>query len=65
MRKYIRSMFRAEAKKNKTNISRWVAAAWEYYKNGTVGATERKLCQARGTHKKSLWRSREALFARR
>lgn len=65
MRKYIRNMFRAEAKKNKTHISRWVAAAWEYYQNGRLGATERKLNQARGTHKKSLWRSREAMVAGR
>ena len=65
MRKYIRNMFRAEAKKHKTNISRWVAAAWDYYQNGRVGVAERKLCQVRGTHKKSLWRTREAMVARR
>ena len=63
MRKYIRNMFRAEAKKSKTNISRWVRAAWDYYKNGSVGATERKLCQVRGTHKKSIWPYREAMVS--
>lgn len=63
MRKYIRSALRAEAKRRKQKPSKWVAAAWDYYQTKRFGAENRKICQAVGTHKKSLWASRVAIFA--
>lgn len=65
MRKYIRSMIRAEGKRTKRKPSRWLKVAFDTRQNKIYGSKQRKFNQARGTHCFGLWRSRIALFAGR
>ena len=58
MRKYIRNLFRAEGKRRKATVSKWVRAAWDKYQCDKVGAERRKVNKAKGTHTKDLWSSR-------
>lgn len=63
MRKYIRAMIRAEGERKHLKPSRWVKTVWETSCHKYYGVTARKINQARGTHNKRLWPTREALFA--
>ena len=65
MRKYIRNILRADAKKEKAKPSRWLRAAWQVHQDKKYGVERRKANQAKGTHPKHLWGSRVALFAQR
>lgn len=65
MRKYIREMFRAEAKVEKRKPSRWLKVSFDTRQNKIYGSAKRKVNQAKGTHKRKLWSSRVAMFAAR
>lgn len=65
MRKIIREMMRADAKREKNKPSRWVKAAFDQYQMKKYGVDKRKRNQAVGTHKQKLWNSRVTLFADR
>jgi hypothetical protein len=65
MRKYIRAMMRAQARKEKASPSKWVKAAFHHRQTKKYGAKQRTFNHAVGTHKKKLWQSRVALFAER
>lgn len=65
MRKHIREMMRADARREKNKPSRWVKVAFDQYQMKKYGVDRRKRNQAVGTHKKKLWHSRVALFANR
>lgn len=58
MRKYIREIMRTEGKRNKLKPSRYVKAAFEQLQQKKYGVENRKKNQARGTHKRYLWRAR-------
>ena len=58
MRKIIRNRIREEAKKEKAKPSRWLKVAFDTHQSKFYGVEQRKKNQARGTHKKHLWRSR-------
>lgn len=58
MRKYIRSMARAEGTKRKLKASRYVKAVWERLSQKKYGVEQRHRNQAKGTHKRYLWDSR-------
>lgn len=60
MRKYIRSMVRTEGKTQHLKASRYVKAVFENLQQKRYGVENRKKNQAKGTHKKYLWRSRTA-----
>ena len=60
MRKYIRAMLRVEGEHERMKPSRYVKAAFEQFQQKKYGVEERRKNQAKGTHKKYLWRSRTA-----
>ena len=62
MRKYIRSIMRAEGERRKTKPSRWLKAAFEFHQTKKYGQQRRKINQAKGTHRSELWGSRVAMF---
>ena len=64
MRKYIRSIIRTEGERKKLKPSRWVKVVWEQRGHKLYGVNGRKINQARGTHKKQLWPTREAMVAK-
>ena len=63
MRKIIRSMIKAEAKREKAKPSRWLKVSFDSRQRKIYGSDTRKVNQAKGTHKKRLWPSRIALAA--
>ena len=65
MRKIIRNIMRAEAKRDGRKPSRWIKVAFDTYQNRKYGTKVRQANQAKGTHKKYLWGSRVAMFATR
>ena len=55
MRKYIRSMLRAEANRKGVNASRYVAREFDRYQVNKYGEPRRRINQAKGTHKRKTW----------
>lgn len=63
MRKYVRDIMRTEGEREHLKPSRYVKAAFEQLQQKKYGVEKRKKNQARGTHKRYLWRSRTAGLA--
>lgn len=60
MRKYIRAIIRAEGETQHLKASRYVKSVFENLQQKRYGVDNRRKNQAKGTHKKYLWRSRTA-----
>ena len=60
MRKYIRAIIRAEGETQHLKASRYVKSVFENLQQKRYGVENRRKNQAKGTHKKYLWRSRTA-----
>lgn len=60
MRKYVREIMRIEGKRQKLKPSRYVKAAFEQLQQKKYGVEKRKNNQAKGAHKRYLWRARTA-----
>ena len=60
MRKYIRAIIRAEGETHHLKASRYVKSVFENLQQKRYGVENRRKNQAKGTHKKYLWRSRTA-----
>ncbi len=58
MRKYIRKILRAEAKRKGFRPSKWVHLEWQRLQVKKCGAKRREINQAKGTQPKSKWRNR-------
>ena len=58
MRKIIRSMLRAKAEDMGVKPSRYVSREFDSYQVKKYGRIRRRICQAIGTHKRKVWRSR-------
>ena len=62
MRKILRSIIRESAKQENAKPSRWLRVAFDTYQSEKYGVENRKVNQAKSTHKKSVWGSRIALL---
>ena len=60
MRKYLRSMMRADAVRLGVKPSRYVSQAWEKHMIDKVGMHTRMVNKAKGTAPKKLWKNRIA-----
>ena len=60
MRKYIRSIIRTEGETQHLKASRYVKSVFENLQQKRYGVENRRKNQAKGTHKKYLWKSRMA-----
>ena len=59
MRKFFRNMLRAEAiRKGYRKPSKWVHNQFEIMQIAKYGKTRREINKAKGTHKRSTWKSR-------
>lgn len=58
MRKYIRAMIKTDGERQHLKSSRYVKAVFERLQQKIYGVDKRKRNQAKGTHKKYLWKSR-------
>lgn len=57
-RKYVRGMLRREAERKKIKPSKWVNREFDRIQIKKYGIEQRELNKAKGTHKKSSWRTR-------
>lgn len=60
MRKYVRVIIKTEGEHQHLKASRYVKAMFEQLQQKRYGVEKRRKNQAKGTHKKYLWRSRTA-----
>ena len=62
MRKYIRNLIRADAKRRGIKASRYVRSEFGTHQVKKYGYRARLINQAKGTHKRRIWRSRISLI---
>lgn len=60
MRKYVRSIIRTAGERDRLKPSRYVKAVFDSLQQQKYGVEKRRKNQAKGTHKKYLWKSRTA-----
>ena len=60
MRKFIRNKLRKEAEKLGVKASRYINREFDKYQIKKYGATVNKIHKAKGTHKRSTWKTRIA-----
>lgn len=58
MRKYVRGMLRREAERKKIKPSKWVNREFDRIQIKKYGIEQREINKAKGTHKKSSWKTR-------
>lgn len=58
MRKYVRGMLRREAERKKIKPSKWVNREFDRIQIKKHGIEQREINKAKGTHKKSSWKTR-------
>ena len=60
MRKIIRSILRAEGERKGVKASRYMSRKFNRLQIKKYGALRRRINQAKGTHKRDVWRQRIA-----
>ncbi len=58
MRKILRDIIRSNAERGGYKPSKAVKSEWDKFQIKRIGATARKINQAKATHKKRTWTSR-------